>query len=329
MNLPDPSLAGPAVGRYRWGRLRPADAAAWVALIERCRAVDEGEEPVTPETLSDTLALPDVDADQDSWAIWDADTLIGYGLVTVAGGPDQEGRLRCSLNGVIDPTRRREGLGTALMDLMEPRAAVLAAQRHPDAAAEWAAGGRIEGHSVRKLLDARGYGIARYWHEMRVALPAPEADLTIPDGYEIRPAEHADSEAVRAAHNEAFTDHWGSDPVDQVHWAVHWSAKTARLDLSRVAIAPDGELVGYCMVDETEPGCAYVGILGTRQRARGQGIARLCLTASLVAAAEEGSYDRSELHVDSASPTGATRLYMQVGYKVNITVASYRKAVPG
>lgn len=318
----------PALHRYRWARVRASDAAAWVALIDRVRAVDEGEDPATPELLVDELSIAGVDPEQNSWALWEADRMVGFALVTLASGPDQRGILRCSLNGVVDPAVRRQGIGTALMDLMEPRAAVLAAQRHPGVTAELAAGGRVDGHPVRQLLAARGYEISRYWHEMRVALPPAEGEPDLPQGYTIRTVCESDSEQLRQAHNAAFEDHWGSSPIDESHWGVFFSSANTRVQLSRVIEGPDGELAAYTLLSQYQPRTAYVEIVGTVRAARGRGLAKACLGAALLAAGEDGSYDAAELHVDSASPTGATRLYEILGFKVAHTVASYRKPVP-
>jgi ribosomal protein S18 acetylase RimI-like enzyme len=53
---------------------------------------------------------------------------------------------------------------------------------------------------------------------------------------------------------------------------------------------------------------------------------RACLEHTIARASASGDYDTIELHVDSASPTGATRLYERVGFGLDKTFAAYERA---
>lgn len=328
MPITPPNGLRPDAARYRWDRLGLQDAQACTDLVARVRLVEEEEDPTTIEQVRESLSMPGIDPARDTWGVWDGDRLVGYGVVSVASGPDQEGRVRCSLHGVVDPVARNQGIGQGLLELMEERATELAHQRHPGIPADWTVDGRTEQNPVRALLTERGYALARYWHEMTVALPATLEDIEMPEGYLVREATDSDSEAIRATHNAAFEDHWGSAPTEREQWDAYWSSTSSRLSLSRVVQAPDGGIVAYVILSQHEPDRVYISIVGTAQRARGKGLARACLSASLAAAGADGRYRNADLHVDSVSPTGATRLYELLGFKVARTVASYRKPIP-
>ena len=58
----------------------------------------------------------------------------------------------------------------------------------------------------------------------------------------------------------------------------------------------------------------WAGQVGTRREYRGQGLARATLTAVLRPGAAVG-FEHSGLGVDADSPTGAFRLYENLGYR--------------
>jgi len=57
-----------------------------------------------------------------------------------------------------------------------------------------------------------------------------------------------------------------------------------------------------------------LGIVGTAPCTRGRGLAKACLNHTLGLSRASGDYDGVEVHVDSASPTGATRLHERNGF---------------
>jgi ribosomal protein S18 acetylase RimI-like enzyme len=81
------------------------------------------------------------------------------------------------------------------------------------------------------------------------------------------------------------------------------------------------------LVRQWAEGEAWIALVGTRQQARGQGLARACLTASLRACAEQG-YRTAALGVDSNNGQGAGALYSSLGFGVIRTFASYGKVIP-
>ncbi|MGB3257618.1 MAG: GNAT family N-acetyltransferase [Ornithinimicrobium sp.] len=111
-------------------------------------------------------------------------------------------------------------------------------------------------------------------------------------------------------------------------WQEHWDSVSSRRSMSSVALGDDGELLAYVLYGQHHEGVLYVNIVGTHRAARGRGLAKACLNATIVRAGAAGSYDTIELHVDSVSPTGATVLYERLGFEATKVFAAYQRPVP-
>jgi ribosomal protein S18 acetylase RimI-like enzyme len=292
----------------------------WAELTNLLAKVDDTGEFYEPEDLAEELEEHGVDPALDTWAVWDGDALAAFGQPGVATAL-LEGRVSIHLGGGVHPDHRGRGIGRELMERMENRAKSLAAERHPGAGVLLRASGGLEGDPVRPMLERRGYQIARYFVEMERQLPGdaiPEPALPV------QPFRAELSESVRQAHNDAFSTHWGSTPRNEERWADQMASRTFRPDASFVAVADNGRVRAYVLCYQYVDGELYVGQVGTRQDARGQGLARACLAASLRAAAD-GGYTSADLGVDTVNPTGATALYESMGFQPVRTFAVYMR----
>lgn len=312
-----------------WTHLTPDTVEQWATLTNLLAEVDGTEEFYSVEDLAEELDEHGFDPARDSWAVWHGDSMVAYGQLRVGLTLDQEGRVRCNLDGGVHPDHRGRGIGRALMDAMEDRASHLAADRHPGTAAVWRASGGLEGASVRALLSHRGYEVVRYFNllgrPLAGDLPAvdTEAVLVTPGpGHE---------EAVLRAHNAAFADHWGSAPSTPERWHDHWTARSNRLELSTLAVDPadPGRVLAYVLAAQWVPRELYVNLVGTVPDARGRGLAAAALARTIALGAAAGEHDVIELDVDSDSPTGATRLYDRLGFTLKKTWATMQRDAPG
>jgi ribosomal protein S18 acetylase RimI-like enzyme len=86
-----------------------------------------------------------------------------------------------------------------------------------------------------------------------------------------------------------------------------------------------GRPLAYVLCGEWTPRELYVNLVGTVPEARGRGLARAALARTIDVAGASGDFDVVDLHVDSASPTGATRLYEAVGFTLKKTFATYQR----
>jgi ribosomal protein S18 acetylase RimI-like enzyme len=297
--------------------------AEWAELTNLLAEADGTDELYEAEALAEELQEPGVDPRLDTLGVWRDGVLAGFGQLRVSSGLFQ-GKARAEIIGGVRPDQRRLGLGTQIMDRLEARALELADQRHPGVPVILRVSGGIEGASVRPMLEHRGYRIVRYYHEMTRPIPGV---VPAPPELAVQPYSAELEEAVRLAHNDAFTTHWGSIPMDADGWADMVGSRTFRPDCSFVSLDSDGEVQAYVLVAQWVPGEGWVNLVGTRQRARGAGLARACLTASVRAMAEQG-YAKAALGVDSENSSGAGALYASLGFQLDKVIAHYGRDEP-
>lgn len=324
MSRPTSTAAPAGTTAYRWDHLRPEDVQTWAALTNHLAQADGTDEFFDAEDLAEELAEHGLDPARDTWGVWDGPDLVAYGQVRVAFNPDADGRTRVSLSGGVHPDHRGRGIGRRLIGQQEERGRAVALQRRPGDDVFWRADGGLEGASVRRLLEHRGYAIARYFNQM--VRPVPGDPVQVREGLTLVSPSEEMEEPLRAAHDLAFRDHWGSTETTAEGWHDHWVSRSSRMEVSSVALDDDGRPLAYVLCAEWVDRELYVNIVGTVPEARGRGLARAALTRSIALAAESGRYDKIDLHVDSASPTGATRLYEAVGFTLDKTFASYQRA---
>ena len=312
----------------RWSHLTTDDVGARHELLNHLAEVDDTGETFTPEILTEELGEPGFTPETDSWTVWDGDRLVAYGVASVSMSPDHEGRVRCHVgSGGVHRDWRGRGIGRELIGRMENRAVALASERHPGTPAYLRASGGVEGAHVRRLLAHRGYEIVRYFNDLTRPLPGdPLPDIAV-DGARIVSETDDLEEESRLAHNAAFADHWGATDITAEQWAHYWKSSSGRPELSSLVVDDDRRVLAYVLASQFVPRELYVTIVGTRPEARGRGLAAACLARTLRLGTATGEFDTARLDVDSASPTGATRLYERLGFRTERTFASMQRDV--
>ncbi|GAB2901250.1 GNAT family N-acetyltransferase [Neomicrococcus lactis] len=306
-----------------------ADLGEWTRLVNDIGEYDQTGEKYTPTLLEEELDDPSVDSELDTLAIYDGDLMVAYGQLHVTDGL-RDGYAKAIFGGGVDPRYRRRGLGSEVTDWLFKRALVKAAEKHPGAPTKASMWIHHPGSADEFLALKYGFERARYFSDMRVDFDVWEPPAGFEIGapprenaraIELDPAKHG--EATRLAHNEAFADHWGSSPRSKENWEFSTLGSVAfRPTLSRIAINPeiegDDAVDAYVLATEYQDKELYISIVGTRRRARGQGLATELLVESLKQAQREG-FVKAELGVDSASPTGANTIYERIGFRVTRT----------
>lgn len=306
---------------------RPLDIKTVAELTELVNALakaDGTEEYYEVEDLREELQAVGFDPVRDSVAAWQDGRLVGAGKLWIAGNPGRDGKVTVRVEGGVHPDYRGQGIGRRIMDRLEPRARQLAAERHPGIEVWLVAYGGLPGASVRPLLEHRGYELVRYFHELKRPLTG-ELPAESDDRVQVYRPELAD--AIRLAHNDAFAEHWGSAPRTEEQWREVVESRSFRPACTFVSLAADGSVDAYVLSSAFMAEELYIGLVGTRPRARGQGLARACLAAALRAGAASGLTE-AVLSVDSQNGSGAGRLYESMGFSRVRVSAVYRKLVP-
>ncbi|WP_432395525.1 GNAT family N-acetyltransferase [Pseudarthrobacter sp. L19] len=323
-------------GRLSWRPAGPGDLDAWAALIARTAAV---EHPVWYERREDLAQI--LSSRQNPAA---ANTILGF---DVQGTARAYGRLTKNNDGdkalgfgCVDPDWQGSGVGGSVLAWLEERTR----QRFADDADTDAdvasrtpgrAGPRLRLHSEEAhhrqawLFERHGYRVVRYYNEMHRPLTDPLPGYRLDGGLELADFGPALHEEVRQAHNDAFRDHWGSEPRDEEAWGFVVNDPLARPDLSCVVLdTANGRVAGYQLASH-DPDIAvergstegYTDLLGVRREYRGRGVARALLAEAMRRFAAAGM-DKASLDVDSENPTGALALYTALGYRtVNRSMA--------
>jgi mycothiol synthase len=190
------------------------------------------------------------------------------------------------------------------------------------------AGALADEPAVGALLAAAGYSEIRRFQLMRVDFGGIPPAPSIPEGIRIELFDPAhDVAAAFDAHHEAFADHWGEmeETLDEFR---HWLVDTPRFERELSLLARDGPVVaGYLFAwaeAEEDHSRGYVAALGTRRAHRGRGIAEALLRHVFGTLFDRGKRG-CDLHVDSDSLTGATRLYERVGMTTYPRFATWEK----
>ena len=316
-------------------RLRPADPADWdtlAALESRANAADGTDERQTGAELEAQMRR------LDAFKL-ERDLLVAEVAGTVAGFAAgyrllRDGVLTGELWGVVDPTFRRRGIGTAMFEANRARlAAELAADPRPGPRElhSWAMDSEESG---RALLIDRGFIPIRFGFEMRRFLTGTLPERPLPEGIEMRPVAPDQHRAIFDADDEAFQDHWGhreageGDFQEMFHgpntdtslWCVAWDGDQVAGSVMNTIFATENAALGIRR--------GWLEHVSVRRPWRGRGVAKALCAASFRVLRERGM-DEAWLGVDGSNPTGALALYEGLGFQVAHRWQAFGRPVDG
>ncbi|MFF1831039.1 GNAT family N-acetyltransferase [Paenarthrobacter sp. NPDC058040] len=320
-SLPENAIPDAEATGLRWQPATGDQLGNWAGLIARTAAVEHPAWFEKPGDLQHILESTVNDPGTSTLLGLDSDGMArAYGRIVKNPDGNKATGMAC-----VDPAWQRRGIGSAVLAWQE---AQTRRRFVADAAGGYAASPprlRIRTEEQHRhqaaLLEARGYGAVRWFNEMHRPLSVPPPVASLPAGLELRTLDTSLHEPVRQAHNDAFRDHWGSEPRDAESWRFTMEEPTARHDWSTVAIdRVTGLVAGYHLASYDPDAAAdrgfkegYTELLGVRREFRGRGIAQ-ALLADAMRRFVEGGMDIASLDVDSANPTGALGLYLGLGY---------------
>ncbi|MHA7263825.1 GNAT family N-acetyltransferase [Arthrobacter sp. TMN-37] len=300
-----------------WRPIDAQDIGPWHELILRMAAEDKPDWIEERADLEQALGSSKNDPREDTILGLDAEgTVRAFGRVSM--NPDS---VKVHSAGGVDPAWRRRGIGRA----------VFAWQKHRARARLARAG--VEGGVLRTyveernpshvaLLELTGSTVVRYFTEMTRPLADPIPELAIPAELDLVTFHDAISDGVRLAHNDAFADHWGSEPRDDESWGFVTAHPEFRADWSLALVDRETGAVAAYQMASYDPGSiellgraeGYTDLLGVRRAWRGRGLAP-ALLAEAMRRFRAGGMDSAGLGVDTENPTGALGLYERMGYR--------------
>lgn len=300
--------------------LTPEMAPAWSHLHAIIADDDGGKWKPTPTELAEELQPSSTfDPAQQTWAVWSGEEMIAFALAGVRSAPRYDGTNSAFIIGGVHPDWRGHGLGSELLERTERRGAERARALVPGVPLVFNAMTTATAPAASEFLTDHGYEQVRYWFDMTHDL---QGDFT--DDPRTQPLSPEHSEAVRLAHNDAFSTHWGSAPISAENWHRLTRSAGLRPDLSRIVVE-DGEVLAYTLVSSNLPGEAYFDLVGVRGGAQGRGLGRAVLTSGLAAIRAEGSFTEAGLDVDADNPSGAGHLYTSAGFTNTAKTITWEK----
>ncbi|GAA0960539.1 mycothiol synthase [Kribbella koreensis] len=289
--------------------VRPLGSALLEGLVELVNAIAAADG--SGEYVDAVGLRRVVDAAADGRSVWKGSRLVGYSLI------DDE-----TVKGGIHPEHRRQGIGRPLFEWATRRALELFTTVD------------VELQSVddggRVLALANGYQPTRYYSSMQRPYSEQPIVTQPAEGFRLIPFAIEYDEPLRLAHNEIFVDHWGVEPKTEEDWQRWFTGHRGfRPALSRLVLDGD-RIAAYALAYEypadteaTGVRELWIGQVGTRREYRGRGLASAAM-AEAMGAGEAAGFERAGLNVDAASPTGAQRLYEQLGFRTVHTKVLYR-----
>ncbi|WIB77321.1 GNAT family N-acetyltransferase [Curtobacterium sp. MCPF17_002] len=307
------------------------DLAAVHAVAVAAAAVDDPHAHPSTADFERTLSTEGLDVPRDTLVGVDADGHVqAYGIVIDV--PSRVTAARVVLDGAVHPDLRGHGIGRRVFAWQVERARQRLAALDLDVPATIEVGAP-QGAATLGLAAHFGFEPTRNWVDMQVVLDGrAEPDVpALPEGSVVRAATVDDIEPLRLAKNDAFRDHWGSQPMVESDWRGFLTAGKSRLDLSRVVLDADGGIAAFGIVEVDPDGFAargrsygYVHWVGVVRAARGRGLAPIVTDAVLQAIQADG-LSAAVLHVDAENPSGAGRIYERLGFvagEVHVTAST-------
>lgn len=334
----------PHVEGLTWRPLTVEDTPALFGLIA---AVEEHDQHPYRTALEETEEIFEGD-----WRDLPRDTLVGLdadgeprAYASVETRPGDTTVVRAFVQGAVHPQWRGRGVGRQVIAWSTARARQLLAASGKELPARIAGYAQDDDELECRLFEAAGFTANRFYSNLRRDLSLPVPEVTLGEGLRLVPWSPELDEATRLAHNDAFRDHWGSEPATPESWvhgrsmfAPGWSVlvvddSPARMDGSPGEgslpddVAPAGStgagpvVAGYLLSGRYEHdwpvqgySSGYTETLGVRRAYRGRKIAVALLSAGMAAYRASG-IDYAELDVDTENPSGAHGLYASLGYE--------------
>lgn len=309
------------MSELRWAPPARDDDPEWAALLAAMESADGRGETYAIEDLDDEWASVWAHPDTDATFAWDGPELVAFAWLKAMPGEREAHRVSCW--GGVHPSHRGRGIGTELFDWMLRQATEIGSRFEGSLPVSVQVDATEHQPDVVALAQRAGFEAVRHFAEVAHPVAGPVPGLAAPVGLDLVPWSAVLDEEARLAQIEAFADHWGSEPRTREEWTQWYTGhRSFRADLSVLAVDPTSGQVAslvlcaaYPQDWDVVPTEAWINTVGTRRAWRGKGVARWLLADALrrIAQASDG-FERAILGVDEENPTGALRLYRDLGF---------------
>ena len=298
----------------------PRDVGAAQVVVDAAQAALMGEPRRGELEVAVACRDPRMDLAANTWVVEAPDgEIAGFAALfwpdTAQGNADL----------FVHPAHETRGVGGALLDAVERRAAALVTGKVGEVTPRlyvWCDDARL---SRRAALLERGFRVVREAYLMRLDLgERTPATSPVPAGVELRPfVSGRDEDALYAATEEAYADHFLFSPSTMEQWRLD-CVDHPRFEPSLWLVAWAGDEVAGETLAFTDQAEVYVDSLSVRRRWRGCGLGLALLTRAFALAHERG-FRKVRLGVDAQNPTGALALYLRAGMRVERRDEAYAK----
>ena len=264
------------------------------------------------------LRAGNTDLATDSLAAFVGERLVAFVISnrTPSDGKEESARFAARFS----PSHRNDDVPDTLMRWAVGRATEQLLSSGTDLPAFVTAGVLDRDRWHRDLYERHGLRPVRWFESLlRPLTDVPEL-VDVP-GLRVIPWSDDRDEEVRLMMATAFQDHWGSAPFSTHEWQYQVHGPNGRPDLSFIALDSADRVVAASInshypEDEALLGRAeaWIGTLGTLREWRGRGVATALISHSLRAFAAAGM-SHARIGVDSENPSGAARLYRNLGFE--------------
>jgi len=216
----------------------------------------------------------------------------------------------------VHPVHTGRGVGTYLVSELE---------RRSDEVRRIGSGIPASNDAGRILLEERGYRMVRRFWRMTIDLARHPPAPVWPEG--ILPTRYLarDEQALWAAVEEAFEDHWEYRPEPFEEWRRR-SVERPGFDPTLWIVAKDGPEVAGVVLAREEPEAGRIDTLAVRRAWRRRGLGR-ALTLEAFGEFHRRGRRTIVLNVHSENLTGATHLYEQAGMRVTREIDAYERVL--
>ena len=155
------------------------------------------------------------------------------------------------------------------------------------------------------------------WPDRPLDLPAPLRTIAWTD---------VDQHSFHDAYAQAYQDQRLVEPHTAQTWTQLAADESFAATPTRLAVTPEGAVVGFVLAFRAGHGGIELGPIGTVPRWRNRGVSSALLASVLTHCRDEGIAPIT-LTVDGDSPTRAQRLYERFGFGRSETLTAFHRLI--